>query len=159
MDALNFDSGEYDDPFVERKQLKRQLEAAALQREFSKAYNGFLAHKQNGVQIPVETGHWGCGAYAGNADLKAALQILAASAAGVRRLVYYSFGVRECHSQLAVCLLIRAQDADFADRVRGILTDARAEQSQLVRRIQSACDQVNRLRSRDEMEPIFGQGR
>lgn len=97
MDALNFDSGEYTDPFIERKQLLRQLEDSALQREFAKAYNAIIRLNEASSGI-VETGHWGCGAYAGNTDLKATLQLLAASAARCTKIIYYCFGVRPASS-------------------------------------------------------------
>lgn len=94
MDATNFDSGSYDDPYVERKQLLRQLEDSAIQREFSKALNGFSFYCLEQGDYVIETGHWGCGAYAGNCDVKAVIQILAATKVGATKMNYYCFGVR-----------------------------------------------------------------
>jgi hypothetical protein len=63
---------------------------------FTTAYTGFRAvayvvrttnPKQRAV---VHTGHWGCGAYGGNQQLMAILQIVAANLAGVD-LVYHAF--------------------------------------------------------------------
>lgn len=41
--------------------------------------------------LPLATGNWGCGAFRGDPELKAALQILAASQAG-RDVIYFTFG-------------------------------------------------------------------
>jgi hypothetical protein len=41
-------------------------------------------------QIEVHTGYWGCGAYGGNRVLMALLQIIAASASGIDRLVFHT---------------------------------------------------------------------
>lgn len=41
--------------------------------------------------LVIHTGFWGCGAYGGNRELMALLQILAARIAGVSRLVFHAF--------------------------------------------------------------------
>lgn len=93
MDALNFDYGEYDDPFIERTLLLRQLDEHIIQREFHKAYNGFMQSAVVPTPHVIETGNWGCGAFAGNPDLKAVIQILAATSARCKQLIFYCFGV------------------------------------------------------------------
>jgi hypothetical protein len=87
MDALNYDSGEYDDPFVERKQVIQQLSSESIQHDFSKALAGFSFSKYLDMDLTIETGHWGCGAYAGNPDIKAAIQLLAAMRSGARKVI------------------------------------------------------------------------
>ena len=42
-------------------------------------------------EVVIHTGFWGCGAYGGNRELMALLQILAARMAGVSKLVFYTF--------------------------------------------------------------------
>ncbi|XP_060712577.1 poly(ADP-ribose) glycohydrolase-like isoform X2 [Hemiscyllium ocellatum] len=65
-----------------------------LDRELHKAYCGFSnAHRvvpawQN---TPVATGNWGCGAFQGDAKLKALIQIMAAAQAE-RDVIYFTFG-------------------------------------------------------------------
>ncbi|GIW53298.1 MAG: hypothetical protein KatS3mg081_2653 [Gemmatimonadales bacterium] len=63
----------------------------------STAYSGFRAavlesHRDGGPAVPVvvHTGFWGCGAFGGNRVLMALIQILAAGAAGVERLVFHT---------------------------------------------------------------------
>jgi hypothetical protein len=54
------------------------------------AYAGFRAVVlQTSGTVVLHTGHWGCGAYGGNKGLIAAIQILAASMAGVPSLHYW----------------------------------------------------------------------
>jgi hypothetical protein len=62
------------------------------------AYTGFRAAKlesqrANGEnsRVVIHTGFWGCGAFGGNRELMALLQILAARLAGVDRLVFHTF--------------------------------------------------------------------
>ena len=58
-----------------------------LERELNKAYAGFADGGGGGddggeggaVGAPVITGNWGCGAFGGDVQLKAVLQLLAAS--------------------------------------------------------------------------------
>mmetsp|Transcript_4239 Transcript_4239/g.8819 ORF Transcript_4239/g.8819 Transcript_4239/m.8819 type:complete len:247 (-) Transcript_4239:78-818(-) len=64
------------------------------------AYSGFLAARSDSIGssvdgdgihvVRVHTGHWGCGAYGGNKQLMAILQVLAAHLAGVE-LSYHAF--------------------------------------------------------------------
>jgi hypothetical protein len=60
------------------------------------AYTGFRAAVEitrsadPAAETNIHTGFWGCGAFGGNRVLMTLLQILAASAAGVRRLVFHT---------------------------------------------------------------------
>jgi hypothetical protein len=67
-------------------------------------YAGYLAIRadtfsslngQPHPKVSIHTGHWGCGAYGGNKDLMAILQIAAAHLAGVNEVVYHTFGLKE----------------------------------------------------------------
>ncbi|KAI8841962.1 hypothetical protein BJ741DRAFT_593764 [Chytriomyces cf. hyalinus JEL632] len=93
MDALHFRRGKAD----------VQFEEANILRELNKAFCGFVvSHKSpfdQSKQVPVSTGNWGCGAFNGDAELKAMIQVLAASAAN-RDVRYYTFGDDELSLKL-----------------------------------------------------------
>ncbi|KAG3264963.1 poly(ADP-ribose) glycohydrolase, transcript variant X1 [Ictidomys tridecemlineatus] len=83
IDALHF--RRYLDQFVPEK----------MRRELNKAYCGFLRPGVPSENLSaVATGNWGCGAFGGDARLKALIQILAAAAAE-RDVVYFTFGDSE----------------------------------------------------------------
>jgi poly(ADP-ribose) glycohydrolase len=71
---------------LERVPFAGQLEPAALLREVNKAYVGFAGSGR----ARVATGNWGCGVFLGHPQLKAMLQWLAASAAGIE-VTYFAF--------------------------------------------------------------------
>lgn len=62
----------------------------------STAYTAFAAATEEGQKLQagsgsfVHTGFWGCGAYGGNRELMALLQLLAAKLAGVHGLVFHA---------------------------------------------------------------------
>lgn len=68
-----------------------------LQRELRKAYVGFHGVPESFAVLPtartgsIASGHWGCGAYCGDKELKLLLQWCAAAEAGGRPLHYYTF--------------------------------------------------------------------
>nr|XP_060624977.1 poly(ADP-ribose) glycohydrolase isoform X1 [Anolis sagrei ordinatus] len=72
-----------------------QFAPEKIRRELNKAYCGF---SRPGVPphhlSAIATGNWGCGAFGGDARLKALIQILAAAEAG-RDVVYFTFGDAE----------------------------------------------------------------
>lgn len=83
IDALHF--RRYLDQFVPEK----------VRRELNKAYCGFLRPGVPPENLSaVATGNWGCGAFGGDARLKALIQLLAAAAAE-RDVVYFTFGDSE----------------------------------------------------------------
>ncbi|XP_049646726.1 poly(ADP-ribose) glycohydrolase [Suncus etruscus] len=83
IDALHF--RRYLDQFVPEK----------IKRELNKAYCGFLRPGVSSENLSaVATGNWGCGAFGGDARLKALIQILAAAVAE-RDVVYFTFGDSE----------------------------------------------------------------
>uniref|UniRef100_A0A8C4MSZ4 poly(ADP-ribose) glycohydrolase n=1 Tax=Equus asinus asinus TaxID=83772 RepID=A0A8C4MSZ4_EQUAS len=66
-----------------------------IRRELNKAYCGFLRPGVSSENLSaVATGNWGCGAFGGDARLKALIQILAA-AVTERDVVYFTFGDSE----------------------------------------------------------------
>jgi len=79
MDALIFSDNEL-------AQWKPRL----IDRELNKAYVTFY-EKDSSKLIPIATGNWGCGAFAGDKLLKSVIQWIAASQAG-RDTVYFTFG-------------------------------------------------------------------
>ncbi|CAG2054756.1 unnamed protein product [Timema podura] len=95
IDALNLPS------------VTAQFAPNCLRRELNKAYTGFLGMGLSADKLsPVATGNWGCGAFRGDAHLKALLQLMAAGQAD-RDLVYFTFGdtqlrddVYEIHAML-----------------------------------------------------------
>eukprot|EP00124_Ichthyophonus_hoferi_P002216 Ihof_evm5s142 gene=Ihof_evmTU5s142 len=83
IDALVFNS------------YQQQFKTKLLTRELTKAYCGFMSHSRHDASIgplpAVATGNWGCGAFGGDLQLKAVLQMMAAGQAG-RDMVYFTFG-------------------------------------------------------------------
>ncbi len=75
------------------------------------AYTGFRAARLESalalgddVEVVLHTGHWGTGAYGGNRVLMAMLQVLAAKAAGLHRMVFHTYdraGAAPCREALA----------------------------------------------------------
>ncbi len=68
-----------------------QFGSEQILREMNKAHVGFGATRRSKRPPMVATGHWGCGAFNGHHQLKAAVQWLAASEVGAP-LRYYTFG-------------------------------------------------------------------
>ncbi|MFO0624135.1 MAG: hypothetical protein U0325_00845 [Polyangiales bacterium] len=67
--------------------------AAQIEDVFATAYTGFRAARAasgEGCEVEVRTGHWGTGAYGGDRVLMALLQLLAARAAGIARVVFHT---------------------------------------------------------------------
>ena len=82
------------------------------------AYTGFRAavlesqRGQDGApQVVVHTGYWGCGAFGGNRVLMALLQTLAATLAGLDRLVFHTGDAAE-RTPLATALGIAHGELD-----------------------------------------------
>ena len=68
-----------------------------IHRTLVTAFTGFRAavaesERMTGgpARVVVHTGHWGCGAFGGNRELMALLQVLAARMAGLERLVFHT---------------------------------------------------------------------
>lgn len=70
-------------------------------REINKAYAGFCALEGTVGDLPaVATGNWGCGAFRGNPQLKALLQMAACGYAG-RDIAYFTFLDSELKNRIA----------------------------------------------------------
>ncbi|KAJ3057025.1 hypothetical protein HK097_001509 [Rhizophlyctis rosea] len=100
IDAVRFPPNQVDD------QYRRNY----LIRELNKAYCGFVQSIVTCHERPpqIATGNWGCGAFNGDKQLKALIQLIATAAAR-RDLVYFTFG-----------------DAKFADDLRGLYQSLKA---------------------------------
>ena len=68
-----------------------------IHRTLITAYTGFRAAVVESdrltagpARVVVHTGYWGCGAFGGNRELMALLQVLAARMAGIERLVFHT---------------------------------------------------------------------
>ncbi|KAL1117697.1 hypothetical protein AAG570_004012, partial [Ranatra chinensis] len=68
----------------------QQYTVQSMVRELNKAYSGFSFGSNEGWDISVATGNWGCGAFNGDPRLKALLQLMAAAAAK-KNLAYFTF--------------------------------------------------------------------
>lgn len=71
----------------EQQQQEQQYSVRCITREADKAYCGFAAA---GTQRPLATGNWGCGVFRGDRELKALVQLAAASRAGYPAVHYYA---------------------------------------------------------------------
>ncbi|XP_019422282.1 PREDICTED: poly(ADP-ribose) glycohydrolase 1 isoform X4 [Lupinus angustifolius] len=86
----------------------RQYRESFILREINKAFCGFLDqsthqwhHKmfyENGNNIGIATGNWGCGAFGGDPEMKTIIQWLAASQALRPFMAYYTFGLGALHN-------------------------------------------------------------
>ncbi|KAM4720592.1 poly(ADP-ribose) glycohydrolase [Anableps anableps] len=70
-----------------------QYRMANIKRELNKAYCGFRGH--HGHEEPdIATGKWGCGAFNGDPELKAVIQLMAAAKAK-RGMAFFTFGDKD----------------------------------------------------------------
>ncbi|RZC86753.1 hypothetical protein C5167_030104 [Papaver somniferum] len=87
----------------------KQFLVENLVREVNKAWCGFFDHDEHchvKDDIGIATGNWGCGAFAGDPELKAMLQWLAASQALRPFISYYTFGHEALQNlELMTCLI------------------------------------------------------
>lgn len=80
---------------------KVQYRPPLILRELNKAYAGFRALKGSvSTPIAVATGNWGCGAFNGNARLKALIQLAACGFTG-RNVAYFTFGDEKLRNDLS----------------------------------------------------------
>ncbi|RVE55511.1 hypothetical protein OJAV_G00235580 [Oryzias javanicus] len=77
---------------------RQQYDMRAVERELNKAYCGFK--RSDKPQEPdIATGKWGCGAFNGDPQLKALIQLMAAAKAG-RGLAFFTFKDRKLAGEL-----------------------------------------------------------
>ncbi|XP_076454449.1 poly(ADP-ribose) glycohydrolase-like [Babylonia areolata] len=94
------------DAQVFRSDYYKQFKRSCIERELNKAYCGFRTSANEADRAAVCTGNWGCGAFGGDKQLKALIQVMAASVAK-RDVCYFTFGdeqltkdLFELHDQL-----------------------------------------------------------
>ena len=78
-----------------------QLGDLTMRRELRKAWQGFSSVRGS----RVSTGHWGCGAFGGDQNIKCLVQVIAASLAGVK-LDFYCFGDKNFHAAFQSALKV-----------------------------------------------------
>ncbi|KAL4240563.1 hypothetical protein ACF0H5_001355 [Mactra antiquata] len=83
------------------REYKSQFLPGMVKRELSKAYCGFvhLGSTSSSRLSAVCTGNWGCGAFGGDKQLKALIQLMAAAKAG-RDLCYFTFDDEAIRDQI-----------------------------------------------------------
>eukprot|EP00795_Rhopilema_esculentum_P013152 gene13152-3945_t len=69
----------------------QQFAQSMLKRELNKAHCAFQSIDNLDFLPAVATGNWGCGAFGGDARLKALIQLIAAAVSS-RDLIYFTFG-------------------------------------------------------------------
>jgi len=71
--------------------MEMQYQQNFVNRELHKAFVGFSI-KNGDSNIPIATGHWGCGAFNGDPELKFLIQWMAASQAKRLGVLYHTMG-------------------------------------------------------------------
>jgi poly(ADP-ribose) glycohydrolase len=123
LDAANYSAKNYKEPAMAPEV---QLEPAWVERDAMKAYVAFrgspAALLPAGHSGPIATGNWGCGAFAGNLELKGLMQLCAAGAVG-RPIIYYPFDKPEFGAQLvAVHAHLAARKVSVGDLYGALLS-------------------------------------
>ena len=81
-----------------------------MMREMCKAWTGFSSV----TGLTVSTGHWGCGAFGGDPNIKCLVQVMAASMAGVKKLDFYCFNDKVFHDLFSSALAkMKGQTVDW----------------------------------------------
>ena len=112
MDALRFDGL----PYSNRVE---QLKEANLLRELNKCYAAFAAATSG----TLETGHWGCGAFGGDSEIKAIIQLMAAAMAKVDLMIYYAFGDEQFTAEFRAFILeVSQMEVTFSQMISALLT-------------------------------------
>ncbi|KAJ3428066.1 poly adp-ribose glycohydrolase [Anaeramoeba flamelloides] len=75
--------------FEDYRIISQQLQKKNILHELNKAYCGFAPN--NLINHEVATGHWGCGAFGGDKEIKAIIQYMAASQCQASKINYYCF--------------------------------------------------------------------
>ena len=100
FDAINFSRIGGGSVQIQPRFVHRELVKAAAAFGLGQEGGAAWPPEGGGGALPVATGNWGCGVYGGHPALKAALQWLAASAAG-RPIIYHCYRNAELAAALA----------------------------------------------------------
>ncbi|ORX83320.1 hypothetical protein BCR32DRAFT_292060 [Anaeromyces robustus] len=86
-------------------QYYEQFSNKSVMRELNKFYAGIKENKYSDLEkdIYIATGNWGCGAFNGNIELKALLQVIAASVVG-KNIYYCPYDKTEFADQFGLLL-------------------------------------------------------
>lgn len=101
----------FDSKYYTRYNLLEQWQVEHIDREITKAYSAFCHVDKELYDLEIyekiSTGHWGCGAFLCDKELKFIIQFISASIA-MKPLHYYTFGEKEISEKMQ----------DFVDFVR-----------------------------------------
>ncbi|KAG7233271.1 hypothetical protein INR49_007281 [Caranx melampygus] len=107
IDALNF------------KHVRDQYDMDKVKRELNKAYCGFQGKEGD---PDIATGKWGCGAFKGDPQLKALIQLMAAAKAK-RGVVFFTFGDEVLMEQLEQIYHLLVTEGITVDKLFRLIDD------------------------------------
>lgn len=101
IDALDF---KYSDK-------QEQFKQSNIDRELNKSYCGF-----SNTERKIATGLWGCGVFLGSKELKSIIQLMSASHAQKKGILFYTFGNEDfCKELKQIYKLITAMNMTVGD--------------------------------------------
>ncbi|KAM6903022.1 poly(ADP-ribose) glycohydrolase [Xenentodon cancila] len=103
------------------KHQRDQYNMISITRELNKAYCGFKQYHDH-EDPDIATGKWGCGAFNGDPQLKAVIQLMAAAKAG-RGLVFFTFGDKGLERGLQQIYHLLVTEQTAVDQLYGLLED------------------------------------
>nr|XP_033502010.1 poly(ADP-ribose) glycohydrolase [Epinephelus lanceolatus] len=113
IDALHF------------RHRRDQYSMIKVTRELNKAYCGFKGHGHN--EPNIATGKWGCGAFNGDPQLKAVIQLMAAAKAK-RGLAFFTFQDEQLKQGLQQMYHLLVTEGTTVEKLYGLLEDYCAAQ-------------------------------
>lgn len=113
IDALHF------------RHRRDQFSMSKVTRELNKAYCGFKGYGNN--EPDIATGKWGCGAFNGDPQLKAVIQLMAAAKAN-RGLAFFTFHDEILKNDLQQIHHLLVTDGTTVEKLFGLLEDFCAAQ-------------------------------
>ncbi|KAE8285457.1 Poly(ADP-ribose) glycohydrolase [Larimichthys crocea] len=108
IDALHF------------RHSREQYDMIKVTRELNKAYCGFKAHGSD--EPDIATGKWGCGAFNGDPQLKAVIQLMAAAKAK-RGLAFFTFDDEKLTRDLEQVYSLLVKEGTTVKKLYGLLED------------------------------------